>query len=97
MEYEKLGSSAKDVASFLSNSKSAEGVFAKAFAGAKKPLIIVGSAVLESKDGEAVLKAVAEYVGKNSDKFITPEWNGYSVLQRVSLGSSTRKLSMNIC
>lgn len=88
MEYEKLGSSAKDVASFLSNSKSAEGVFAKAFAGAKKPLIIVGSAVLESKDGEAVLKAVAEYVGKNSDKFITPEWNGYSVLQRAASRSA---------
>jgi len=82
MEYEKVGTSAKDVASFLS--KSGESVFAKAFAGAKKPLIIVGSAVIESKDGEAVLKAVAEYVGKNSDRFVTPEWNGYSVLQRVS-------------
>ena len=82
MEYEKVGTSAKDVASFLS--KAGDSVFAKAFAEAKKPMIIVGSAVLESKDGEAVLKAVAEYAGKHADKFITPEWNGYSVLQRVS-------------
>jgi NADH dehydrogenase (ubiquinone) Fe-S protein 1 len=83
MEYEKLGTSAQDVAKFLS-STSTESLFSKAFKEAKKPLIIVGSAVLESKDGEAVLKSVAEYVNKNADRFVTPEWNGYSVLQRVS-------------
>lgn len=88
MEYEKIGTSASDVKKFLEGgSKSAKGeksIFTKAFEGAKKPLIIVGSAVLESKDGEAVLKTVAEYVGKNEGRFLTEEWNGYSVLQRAA-------------
>lgn len=93
MEYEKIGSSAADVKKFLeggakSGEKGEKSIFTKALEEAKKPLIIVGSAVLESKDGEAVLKTVAEYVKKNEGKFLTEEWNGYSVLQRVSFNDT---------
>ena len=91
MEYEKVGTSAKDVEAFLKNGKApgnADSIFSKAFAEAKKPMIIVGSAVLESKDGEAILKSVSKYVNKHSGKFLTPEWNGYSVLQRAASRSA---------
>jgi NADH dehydrogenase (ubiquinone) Fe-S protein 1 len=84
-EYDHLGESAKDVEAFLSGKVGADTDFGKAFKNAKKPLIMVGSAVAEHKDGEAILKSVANYVNKNADKYITPEWNGLSVLQRVSV------------
>jgi NADH dehydrogenase (ubiquinone) Fe-S protein 1 len=81
-EYEHLGTSPKEVASFLSGK--GKGSFADIWKSAKKPLIVVGSAVTERKDGAEVLKAVSKHVSDNADKFLTPEWNGFSVLQRVS-------------
>ncbi|KAK4689947.1 NADH dehydrogenase (ubiquinone) Fe-S protein 1, partial [Tremellales sp. Uapishka_1] len=81
-EYESLGTSAKDVESFLG--KGGKSAFAKIWKSAKKPLIIVGSAVVESKEGEAVLKAVSKFVQSNKDRFATPEWSGFSVLQRAA-------------
>lgn len=82
-EYDHLGTSAKDVAAFFGGKDA--GSFSKMWKDAKKPLIVVGSAVLETKDGAAVLAEVSKHVLANSDKFLTPEWTGYSVLQRVSL------------
>jgi NADH dehydrogenase (ubiquinone) Fe-S protein 1 len=80
--YEHLGTSAKDVETFLSGK--GKGEFGKVWKGAKKPLIIVGSAAVEGNDGAAILKAVSKHVLDNSSKFLTEEWNGFSVLQRVS-------------
>lgn len=57
--------------------------FAGMLGAAKKPLIIVGSGVLEREDAAGVLASIGKIVEKNKDKFITPEWNGFSVLQRV--------------
>jgi hypothetical protein len=82
-EYEHLGTSPKEVSEFLSGN--GKGSFAKFWKDAKKPLIVVGSAVTERKDGAEVLKAVSKHVSDNAAKFLTPEWNGFSVLQRVSL------------
>lgn len=82
-EYEHLGNSPSDVASFLGGK--GKGAFAKIWKDAKKPLIVVGSAVSETKDGAAVLQAVSKHVLKNDSKFLTPEWTGFSVLQRVSV------------
>lgn len=85
-EYEHLGEGAADAVKFLGESKKGgASAFAKAFAGAKKPLIIVGSGVAEQANGAAVYEAVAKYVDSNKDRFLTPEWNGFSVLQRVRL------------
>jgi NADH dehydrogenase (ubiquinone) Fe-S protein 1 len=85
--YDHLGTSAKDVADFLGGKGkgSGKGEFAKVWKEAKKPMIIVGSAVTEGKDGAAVLKAVSQHVLKNEGKFLTPDWNGFSILQRVSV------------
>ncbi|KAF2121256.1 hypothetical protein BDV96DRAFT_682520 [Lophiotrema nucula] len=75
-EYEKLGSSAADLKTALS------GPFGKKLQTAKKPIIIVGSGVTEQPDAKSVFEQVGAFVEKNKANFQTPEWNGYSVLQR---------------
>lgn len=78
--YDYLGEGASAVADFIAG----KGPFAEKFKAAKNPLIIVGSALTEHSDGAAVFNALSKYVEQNKDKLITPEWNGYSVLQRVA-------------
>ncbi|KAG7191901.1 NADH dehydrogenase (ubiquinone) 78K chain precursor, 5-prime end [Scheffersomyces spartinae] len=73
---EHLGTDVKALESALN------GEYGKKLAGAKKPLIIVGSGVAESKDAGSIYKAVAEFASKNSSNFAAPEWNGVNVLQR---------------
>ncbi|KAL8278331.1 hypothetical protein RQP46_009223 [Phenoliferia psychrophenolica] len=76
--YEHLGQDLKSVTDlFTSGSK-----WAKELEGAKRPMIIVGSAVADHADGPAVMAAVAKFVEKNNKTFITDEWTGYNVLQR---------------
>ena len=87
-EYEHLGEGAADVVKFLGAKDAGKSAFAKAFAGAKKPLIIVGSGVAEQANGAAVYEAVAKFVDANKDRFLTPEWNGFSVLQRSASRSA---------
>ena len=81
-EYEHIGTTPKAVGDFFKSTKKSG--FAEIWKNAKKPMVIVGSAVVETKDGAGVLKAVAEHVLKSADKFLTAEWNGFSFLQRVS-------------
>ncbi|KII91867.1 hypothetical protein PLICRDRAFT_157289 [Plicaturopsis crispa FD-325 SS-3] len=78
--YEYLGQDAKALTDFIAG----KGEFATKFKNAKKPLIIVGSAVAEHQDGAAVYSALAKFVEKNKSTLVTPEWNGFSVLQRVA-------------
>lgn len=73
-----LGSNASALSSAL------EGEFGKKLANAKRPFIIVGSGVTEHADSQAIYKTVGEFVTKNSSNFLTPEWNGYNVLQRAA-------------
>ena len=77
--YDYLGPDAKGLADFIAG----KGEFAKKFAAAKRPLIIVGSAIGEHADGPAVYNALAKFVEKNHNKLVTPEWNGFAILQRV--------------
>jgi NADH dehydrogenase (ubiquinone) Fe-S protein 1 len=74
--FEHLGADAAAVKSVLS------GEFGKKLSAAKKPMIIVGSAVTEHADAKAIFEAVGSFVDRNAAKFITPEWKGYNVLQR---------------
>jgi len=78
--YDFLGNDAKALANFVAG----KGAFAEKFAKAKKPLIIVGSAIIEHADGAAVYNALAKFVEKNKSTLLTPEWNGLSILQRVA-------------
>lgn len=77
--YDYLGADSKALADFIAG----KGAFAEKFKAANKPLIIVGSALSEHKDGAAAYNALSKYVDKNKSKLVTPEWNGFSVLQRV--------------
>ncbi|KAF4607718.1 NADH dehydrogenase (ubiquinone) 78K chain precursor, 5-prime end [Pleurotus pulmonarius] len=78
--YDYLGADAKAVSDFVAG----KGPFAAKFKSAKKPLIIVGSALAEHKDGPAVYNALSKYVEANKSRLVTPEWNGFSVLQRIA-------------
>jgi NADH dehydrogenase (ubiquinone) Fe-S protein 1 len=63
--------------------KTLAGPFGKKLLAAKNPMIIVGSGVAENPDAAAFFETIGQFVEKNAAKFITPEWNGYNVLQRV--------------
>lgn len=78
--YDHLGTGAQAVLDFVAG----KGAFAEKFKNAKKPMIIVGSAVVEHADGGAVFKSLSKFVQANKSKLLTPEWNGFNVLQRVS-------------
>lgn len=83
-QYEHLGQDGASLAAFLEG-KGAGGdsAFAKAFKEAKKPLIIVGSGVGEQEGAEGVYATLAKYVEANKERFVTDEWQGLSILQRV--------------
>ncbi|KAF2753029.1 NADH-quinone oxidoreductase [Pseudovirgaria hyperparasitica] len=75
-DYENLGSNAADIKSVLS------GPFGKKLQSAKNPMIIVGSAAVEHPDAKAIFETVGSFVEKSKANFLTPEWNGYNILQR---------------
>ncbi|KAJ4347845.1 ndufs1 NADH-ubiquinone oxidoreductase subunit [Didymosphaeria variabile] len=77
-EYQKLGSSATDLKTVFS------GEFGKKLQSAKKPMIIVGSAVTENADAKSFYEQVGAFVEKNKANFQTAEWNGYNILQRTA-------------
>ncbi|PUU75950.1 hypothetical protein B9Z19DRAFT_992354 [Tuber borchii] len=64
--------------------KALAGAFGKKLLAAEKPMIIVGSGVTEHTDGKAFYQIIGQFVDKNANKIITPEWNGYNVLQRAA-------------
>ncbi|OAG34004.1 NADH-ubiquinone oxidoreductase 78 kDa subunit, mitochondrial [Fonsecaea monophora] len=77
-EFEHLGTDAAAVKKVLS------GEFGKKLAEAKRPMIIVGSAVAEHPDAAAIFESVGSFVDKHQANFNTPEWQGYNVLQRAA-------------
>ncbi|KAF8652650.1 hypothetical protein AX16_004282 [Volvariella volvacea WC 439] len=81
--YEYLGQNANALKNLLAGTGEQAG-FAQRLKNAKKPLIIVGSALVEHPDGKAVYNELAKYVEANKDRFVTPEWNGFNVLQRIA-------------
>ena len=64
--------------------KALTGAFGKKLAAAKRPMIIVGSQAVEHPDAKAIFETVGAFVDKNASSFITPEWQGYNVLQRTA-------------
>lgn len=77
-EFEHLGT---DVASLK---KALAGPFGKLLQGAKRPMIIVGSAAVEHPDARAIFETVGAFVDKNASNFLTPDWQGYNILQRAA-------------
>ncbi|KAL0091176.1 NADH dehydrogenase Fe-S protein subunit 1 NDUFS1 [Phycomyces blakesleeanus] len=80
-DYVHLGENGKAIDSLLDGSHP----FAKRLVEAKKPLILVGSGVIEkSKDSEYVLSKVAELANKLKDTIFQDGWNGFNVLQHCA-------------
>ncbi|PWY97838.1 putative NADH dehydrogenase 78K chain precursor [Testicularia cyperi] len=76
-DYDHVGADAKAVQDLVAG----KGEFAKKLKSAKKPMIVVGSAVAEHPDGKAILGNLAELV-KSNKALLNADWNGYNVLQR---------------
>ena len=64
--------------------KALAGPWGKKLQSAKRPMIIVGSGATEHPDAKSIFEMVGSFVDKNAANFITPEWQGYNVLQRVA-------------
>ncbi len=77
-ELDHLGTSVADLKKALS------GPWGKALQSAKRPMIIVGSSAVEHPDAKAIFETVGSFVDKNATNFMTPEWQGYNVLQRAA-------------
>ncbi|TLS23208.1 uncharacterized protein PpBr36_06281 [Pyricularia pennisetigena] len=75
-EFEHLGTDAAAL------KKALAGPFGKKLQSAKRPMIILGSGVTDHPDAKAFYEMVGAFVDKNAANFLTPEWNGYNVLQR---------------
>ena len=71
------------------------GGFGQTLLSANRPTIIVGSAVAEHPDGKAIFGVIGQFVDKNAAKFISPEWNGYNILQRAA--SRTGAYDVGFC
>lgn len=89
-DYENLGSSATDLKKTLS------GAFGKYLAKSKKPMIIVGSSVVEHPDAKAIFEMVGNFVEKNKAVFTTPEWNGFNVLQRAASRAAAYEVGFTV-
>ena len=76
--YEHLGTSATEL------KKALAGPFGKKLQAAKRPMIIVGSSAAEHADAKAIFELVGGFVEKNSSTFLTPDWQGYNILQRAA-------------
>ena len=77
-DFEHLGNSAADL------KKALTGSFGKLLTSAQRPMIIVGSLAAEHPDAKSIYDNIGAFVDKNAAKFITPEWQGYNVLQRAA-------------
>ncbi|WEW56327.1 ndufs1 NADH-ubiquinone oxidoreductase subunit [Emydomyces testavorans] len=77
-EFEHLGDNAAALKTALS------GAFGKKLMAAKKPMVIVGSAVAEHPDAKAMFEMIGAFVDRNAANFNTPEWQGYNILQRTA-------------
>ncbi|CAG8725922.1 12698_t:CDS:2, partial [Acaulospora colombiana] len=79
-EYDHIGASSDALDSIINENHP----FAKKIAESRKPLIIVGSGVLENPDSAYIFSAVAEITSKYRSKFFQDNWNGFNVLQRAA-------------
>ncbi|CAI4212504.1 unnamed protein product [Parascedosporium putredinis] len=64
--------------------KALVGPFGKKLQAAKRPMIVVGSGVTDHPDAKAFYETIGAFVDKNAANFITPEWNGFNILQRAA-------------
>jgi len=76
-DYAHVGTDARALADVFAG----KGDFGKRLKEAKRPLIIVGSAVPSHPDGPSILNTVAQTLTSDS-RYLNSEWNAFSFLQR---------------
>lgn len=89
-EYENLGKDASALKAALS------GEFGKKLAEAERPMIILGSSVVEHADAKAIYEMVGSFLEKNKANFLTSEWNGYNVLQRAASRTAAYEVGFTV-
>ncbi|KAI4194123.1 MAG: hypothetical protein LQ350_007957 [Teloschistes chrysophthalmus] len=81
---------------FAAVKKALAGPWGKRLQAAKRPMIIVGSSAVEHPDGKAIFEAVGSFVDKNAANFLTPEWQGYNVLQRAASRAGAYEIGFTV-
>lgn len=89
-EYENLGKDPSALKAALS------GEFGKKLAEAERPMIIVGSSAVEHADAKAIYETVGSFLDKNKANFLTPDWNGYNVLQRAASRAAAYEVGFTV-
>ncbi|KAI9267442.1 G subunit of NADH dehydrogenase [Sporodiniella umbellata] len=80
-DYAHVGDNVKDIEKILDGSHP----FAKRLAEAKRPMIVVGSSVVENaKDSEYLVSKVSQLADKFKSTLFQDGWNGMNVLQRAA-------------
>ncbi len=77
-DYTHIGEKPADIAALA---KSTSG-FAKVLKKAKKPMIVIGSAVLARKDGAKILKSCSDLAKKYN--VVRSDWNGWNILHAAA-------------
>ncbi|XP_076361092.1 NADH dehydrogenase (ubiquinone) 75 kDa subunit [Tachypleus tridentatus] len=78
-EYEHLG----DSPTVLKDIAEDKHPFSKALAAAQKPIVVIGSIMLQRPDGAAIYSAVSQIAQKVQAK-VGPDWKVFNVLHRVA-------------
>ncbi|PVU88207.1 hypothetical protein BB559_005677 [Furculomyces boomerangus] len=78
-EYDHIGTSPASISSLIDKSSP----FSKVLGEAKNPMILVGSAVMEMENSDAILAAISK-LATSIPNLVTSEWNGFSVLQNYA-------------
>ncbi|KAI9473661.1 MAG: G subunit of NADH dehydrogenase [Benjaminiella poitrasii] len=80
-DYAHIGSNSTDIEKILDGSHP----FAKRLAEAKKPMIVVGSSVIENaKDSAYIMSKVSKLAEKHKKTLFQDGWNGVNILQRAA-------------
>jgi len=72
------------------------GEFGQLLSQAKRPMIIVGSGIVEHPDAKAFYETIGSFVEKNKSNFATEEWNGYNVLQRAASRTGAYEIGFTV-
>lgn len=89
-EFEHLGADAAAL------KKALAGPFAKKLKSVKRPMIIVGSGCVEHPDAKPIFEIIGSFVDKNAANFLTPDWQGYNVLQRAASRAGAYEVGFTI-
>lgn len=72
------------------------GEFGKLLSSSKRPMIIVGSQIVEHPDAKAFFETLGSFVEKSKSAFSTDSWNGYNVLQRTAARTAAYEIGFTV-